>query len=166
MVSHGAGPQSVEYYMGKEYPITLTRRVDDDEPYWVAEIPELPGCVSDGKTPDEAVESLRDAKSLWIETQLSDDYEVPEPVDVQGHSGKLSLRIPKSLHRRIAEIAHREGVSLNQYIMSCVATGLGWDQQARELRALSSSMSESNDQLKTLIEVYHTPTNRADSGYL
>jgi antitoxin HicB len=126
--------KTLDHYLTIQYQIQLTKREEDDGAYWVAEIPDLPGCYSHGATPDEAVEQLADAKASWIESHLADGYEVPDPVDVRGFSGKLSLRIPKSLHRKISEMARTEGVSLNQYILSCLATGLGADEQLREVR--------------------------------
>ena len=39
----------------------------------------------------------------------------------QEYSGKLMLRLSRSLHRRAAEIAHAEGVSLNRFIVTILA---------------------------------------------
>ena len=43
-----------------------------------------------------------------------------------GHSGRLMLRMPQSLHAELAEAAEREEVSLNQYITNTLAAGVGW----------------------------------------
>jgi RNA polymerase sigma-B factor len=43
-----------------------------------------------------------------------------------GHSGRLMLRMPQSLHADLAEAAEREEVSLNQYITNTLAAGVGW----------------------------------------
>lgn len=51
--------------------------------------------------------------------KLSDD--IPLPSSDNSYSGKLLVRMPKSLHRRLAETAEREGVSLNQYIVSLLS---------------------------------------------
>jgi len=45
----------------------------------------------------------------------------PLPSSDNSYSGKLLVRMPKSLHRRLAETAEREGVSLNQYIVSLLS---------------------------------------------
>ena len=106
----------VAHYLSLPYQVTLTRESEDGEEYWFAEIPDLPGCMSDGTTPDEAIRNVEDAKQLWIEGRLEDGFNVPEPTRVDDYSGKFLLRMPKSLHRRLAEQARREGVSLNQHV--------------------------------------------------
>ncbi|MGB3542596.1 type II toxin-antitoxin system HicB family antitoxin [Rubrivirga sp.] len=51
---------------------------DEDEAY-IAEVPELPGCVSDGDTYTEATENAEDAMRAWIETAVELGREIPEP---------------------------------------------------------------------------------------
>ena len=46
---------------------------------WLAEVPELPGCMSDGETPHEAVENVMDAIACWIEAAEEDGRKVPAP---------------------------------------------------------------------------------------
>ena len=74
----------LEYYLNLSYPVQISRQSDDDDEYWFAEIPQLPGCMSDGPNPDEALKNLEDAKRLWIETHIEDGYEVPEPDSPSG----------------------------------------------------------------------------------
>lgn len=68
----------VDYYMSLPYPILLT----PDEDSWLAEIPLLDGCMSDGDTIEEAIKNLREAQELWIEVALEDGDEIPEPLPV------------------------------------------------------------------------------------
>jgi len=49
-----------------------------EDNYWVAECPSLPGCISQGKTREEAVENIREAIQLYIEALEHDDFPVPE----------------------------------------------------------------------------------------
>ncbi|MDT7855263.1 type II toxin-antitoxin system HicB family antitoxin [Rubrivirga sp. S365] len=51
----------------------------DEDGAYVAEVPELPGCVSDGETYAEAVENVEDAIRAWIETAQELGRDVPEP---------------------------------------------------------------------------------------
>ena len=53
----------------------------------------------------------------WIEAKLENGFPVPDPVDDSQYSGKFVLRLPKSLHVRLALEAEQEGVSLNQYAL-------------------------------------------------
>ena len=53
----------------------------------------------------------------WIETKLENGFEVPKPLEENNYSGKFVLRIPKTLHKKLALAAEKEGVSLNQYAL-------------------------------------------------
>ncbi|MBI3014630.1 MAG: toxin-antitoxin system HicB family antitoxin [Candidatus Tectomicrobia bacterium] len=109
------------YYMKLDYPVTLKRCQEDGEVYFLAEISILPGCMSHGKTPNEAMEMIEGAKETWIRSFLEDGYEVPEPRDEEEYSGRFVVRIPKSLHKNLAEMARRENVSLNQLVVSLLS---------------------------------------------
>ena len=75
---------NADYYAALDYPVELSRRDDDGESYWLCEAPDLPGCVADGETPDEAIESLDEAKRLWVEARLEHGCRVPEPTTTMG----------------------------------------------------------------------------------
>jgi len=51
----------------------------DEDDAFIAEVPELPGCVSDGTSYAEAVENALDASRAWIETALELGREIPTP---------------------------------------------------------------------------------------
>lgn len=129
----------LDSYLSRQYPVQLSKQSENGDEYWLAEIPDLPGCMSDGCTPDEAVENLEDAKRLWIETQLEEGQEIPEPSDVRGYSGKFLIRMPKSLHRRLAFQAKRENVSLNQYVLSLLS---GRFQEKRTREEINKTLNE------------------------
>ena len=93
----------------------------DPDGYWVAEHPELPGCVADGETAAGALASLEVARELWIESRRATGLPVPQPGEEQQYSGRLLLRIAKSLHRELAQEAEAEGVSLNSWIARILA---------------------------------------------
>jgi predicted RNase H-like HicB family nuclease len=106
----------------QSYPVQLSHHSEEDDEYWLAELLDLPGCMADGSSPDDALENLEEAKHLWIETQIEDGDEVPEPTQAHDYSGKFLVRMPKSLHFRLAMQAKREGVSLNQYVTSLLSS--------------------------------------------
>ena len=56
-----------------------------------------------------------DAKRAWLQAALEDGLPVREPDNLENYSGQFELRIPKSLHRSLAEHARQEGISMNQY---------------------------------------------------
>lgn len=106
--------QPLDYYLNLQYPVTL---YPDPEGGYVAQIKDLPGCLTQGETLDETVANINEARELWIETAYESGDEIPLPSTEESYNGKLLLRMPKSLHRRLAEEAERENVSLNQYIV-------------------------------------------------
>ncbi|NPV53549.1 MAG: type II toxin-antitoxin system HicB family antitoxin [Firmicutes bacterium] len=116
--------KDLDYYLGLSYEIKLRRLSEEEGGGWFAEIPLLPGCMSDGETIEEAIKNLNDAKKSWIETCLTLGREVPEPT-VDAFSGQLRVRMPKSLHRALSEKAKEENISLNQFIVYQLARGIG-----------------------------------------
>jgi len=49
-----------------------------EDGYWVAECPSLPGCISQGKTREEAINNIREAVELYVEVLVEDGFSVPE----------------------------------------------------------------------------------------
>ena len=47
---------------------------------YVTEVPELPGCMSDGKTPVEAIKNTQEVIGVWLECAREDGREIPSPV--------------------------------------------------------------------------------------
>ncbi|MDD2234890.1 MAG: toxin-antitoxin system HicB family antitoxin [Desulfitobacteriaceae bacterium] len=116
--------KDLDYYAGLDYEIKLRKLTEDEGGGWLAEIPTLPGCMTDGETVEEALESLNDAKKSWIETALELGRIIPEP-STEDFSGQLRVRMPKSLHRTLSEMAKEENVSLNQLILYHLSRGAG-----------------------------------------
>ena len=52
---------------------------DKEDEIFVAEVPELPGCMAHGPTRSEAVQSAEEAIALWLATAKEDGIEIPEP---------------------------------------------------------------------------------------
>ena len=107
--------KTVEDYLSLPYRMELTP--DQDEGGFVVSFPDLKGCVSVGDTLDQAVRNAKDAQRAWLTAALEDGYAIPEPDALDSYSGQFKLRIPKSLHRELAEHSRREGISMNQYCL-------------------------------------------------
>jgi len=63
--------------MTRPYSIRLIYSQDDE--CWIATVPELPGCIADGKTPQRALIELEDAKALWFDVTLEGGEKIPQP---------------------------------------------------------------------------------------
>ena len=55
------------------------------------------------------------------EAALEEEIEIHEPDSLEDYSGQFKLRIPRSLHRALAEHSKREGISINQYCVYLLA---------------------------------------------
>jgi len=115
-----------EDYLALPYTIELVQDTDDaGHRGWVAEIEELPGCISQGETAEAAIANVRDAMLGWISVALQDGQAVPQPRARGTYSGKFIVRVPTSLHADLVRTATREGVSLNQFVATALARHLG-----------------------------------------
>lgn len=74
--------------MVHSYSITLRPLSAEDGGGWLAEVPALPGCMSDGPTPAAAAEAVQDAITCWIEAAQEDGRPVPEPHAGHSHAAE------------------------------------------------------------------------------
>ena len=114
-------------YLKRPYHIVIQHITDESGSYYLATVKEFDGCMSHGDTHVEAFENIQEAMEGWIETKLENGFTVPDPWggnpwDENQYSGKFVLRIPRTLHARLALEAEKEGVSLNQYALYRLST--------------------------------------------
>ena len=134
--------KDLKYYMELRYPITITKEVEDGEVYYAAELPDLPGCGAQGKTVEEALARLEEAKELWIETSIEKAMEIPEPASGEEFSGKILLRIPPRLHMKLTLKARKEEASLNQFIRKTLEQCLTLEVIQEELKIMKQKIEE------------------------
>ena len=96
----------------------------DAEEGFLIQVPDLPGCMTAGETMEEAVSMLPEAMALWLTVALEHGNPIPEPTPVPEYSGRLLVRMPKTLHQRLIERAEVEGVSANQLAVALLAKHL------------------------------------------
>ena len=109
----------------EEYAFSIRPLSTEEGGGYLIEFPDLPGCISDGATPEEAVVNGRDALKACLLTMKEFGDAVPEPGAASASSGQWRQRVPKSLHARLATRARLEGVSLNTLVTALLAEGLG-----------------------------------------
>jgi antitoxin HicB len=119
-----------DYYRKLNYPI---RVIEDETGGWVADIPDLPGCIAVVEKFEQISEAIGLVKEGWIELMLEKGQEIPRPTLPVPYSGKFSLRIPRSLHARLAALSEEEGTSLNNYCTYLLSLSSG-RQEARARR--------------------------------
>ena len=105
------------------YPFEVKQLAREDGGGFLVTFPDLPGCLADGATIMEAITNAMDAEASWLATARA--FGDPLPAISQSYSGKWVQRVPRSVHARLASLAKREGVSINDLVASFIAEGLG-----------------------------------------
>jgi antitoxin HicB len=106
-----------------EYPFEIRPLSREEGGGYSITFPDLPGCRSDGATPEEAIENGRDALASWLEVAREFGDQVPKAFTAV--SGRFVQRVPRSLHAQLIAQAEAEGVSLNTLVVSLVSQALG-----------------------------------------
>lgn len=113
--------KAIEEYLKEPYARLL---IPDESGGYVSEVLEFPGCVSTGKTPNEALENLENAAYAWIGSTQKQGKDIPVPRGDCNYSGRIVLRLPASLHRQASLLAERDRTSLNQFMVSSIAASV------------------------------------------
>ena len=106
----------------EDYPVSINPLPEEDGGGFLVILPDLPGCMADGDTVEEAIAEARDAFEAWTMAEMEDKGSLTKP---KTYSGQFVQRIPQTLHMRLAKRAESEGVSLNQLTATLLAEGLG-----------------------------------------
>ena len=104
------------------YPFTIRPLTEEEGGGFAIEYADLPGCISDGETPEEALRNGRDAVKAYLLSCAKHGDPIPKP---GAASGQWRQRVPRSLHGRLVARARQEGVSLNALVTAMIAEGLG-----------------------------------------
>ena len=118
-------PRDPKDYLQLPYTIEVHHDTSVDPPGWVARVVEFPGCITQADSLQELGEMIEEAMLLWIETEMEDGMQIPEPRLDDSFSGRFLVRMPSSIHRDVVRAAKREGVSLNAYVNSVLAKEVG-----------------------------------------
>ncbi|HEY0048964.1 MAG TPA: type II toxin-antitoxin system HicB family antitoxin [Pyrinomonadaceae bacterium] len=88
---------------------------DEDEAF-VARVAEFPSLAAHGETLEETLKEIKDVVEFVLKDLNESNEPVPEPFGKRSFSGKLVLRMPEYMHRRLALEAMQQGISLNQLL--------------------------------------------------
>jgi antitoxin HicB len=147
----------LEEYMNLPYRM----EVYWDEDCWAAEFPELPGLIAAHETWDGLRDSVEDAKRAWFSVALERNDPIQKPIAVEDrYSGKLNLRLPKSLHAAAARASERDGVSLNTFIVTTIAKELG----AKQGQASAEPRKSSDDSQQSMTQAMREQLDAARLG--
>lgn len=135
------------YYLSLPYAVEVTQIGLEEGGGYVACVPLLGRytAVGDGETPAAAYASLYDALPTLFEEWIEEGHTIPEPTpeaEVDLPSGKLSLRLPRTLHAQVKHQAKEEGVSINDYISNALAQSVAGSAMMRTLEDRLARMEE------------------------
>jgi len=108
-----------------QYPFEIRPLSEEEGGGYLISFPDFSECISDGETPEEAIQNGLDALQETIYALESLNLPVPEPGSGGSYSGKFIQRVPKSIHARLAARAKQEGVSMNSLVNVMLAESLG-----------------------------------------
>ena len=116
---------SLEEYKNMEYPSRIEKLAPEDGGGYYITYPDLLGCSSDGETIEEAIQMGEDARMCWIETAIELGREIPKPFSfTDNYKGRITVRVPKTMHKELIDEANDEGISLNQYLIYLLSKGM------------------------------------------
>lgn len=114
------------------YNITVRRAMFDGEMLYEARVRELPDVAEYAESHEEAYALAIDSIETTAVMLKEQGQAMPPPyVPVDDFSGRITLRLPRSLHRAIYEAAEDEGVSLNQHIVNVLGYFCGYANYGR-----------------------------------
>lgn len=90
----------------------------EEDKVFISECAEFPGLKAHGSSQDESLKEIKTAVLGAMEWLEEEGKPIPEPLSLHKFSGKLVVRMPRELHKRLAIQSTQSGVSLNQYILS------------------------------------------------
>lgn len=117
------------------YTISIRRAEFDGEDCYEARVKELPDLAEYADSYTEAYELALDAIETTATLLEEQGRRMPAPaIPVDDYSGRVTLRLPKTLHRSLASKADDEGISLNHLLVSVLSTFRGFDAALQEDR--------------------------------
>jgi antitoxin HicB len=107
----------------EDYRFEIRHLTEEEGGGFLITFPDLPGCMSDGETIEDAIENGRDAFRCWMHAHIEDGRPVPAPDE--SDANRINQRLPKTLLARLSRRARREGVSVGTLVTAILAETLG-----------------------------------------
>ena len=104
------------------YQFTVRPLSKDEGGGYLVEYPDIPGCMSDGETIEEAITNGREALRDCIEVFRESGRKVPKPNIV---AAQWRQRLPRTLYSKLTMQAETEGVSINSLVTAIIAEAIG-----------------------------------------
>jgi antitoxin HicB len=114
-----------------QYQFTVRPLSKDEGGGYLVEYPDIPGCLSDGETIEEAIANGREALRDCIDVFRESGRKAPKPGIA---AAQWRQRVPRTLYAKLTRKAASEGVSINSYVTAIIAEAIGAGQTGRKTR--------------------------------
>ena len=111
------------------YQFTVRSLSKDEGGGFLVEFPDIPGCMSDGETVEEAIENGREALRDTIDVFKESGRKVPKPSIA---AAQWRQRLPRTLYAKLTRQAEIEGVSINSLVTAIIAEAIGAKRSLRK----------------------------------
>jgi antitoxin HicB len=105
-----------------QYQFTVRPLTGDEGGGYLVEYPDIPGCMSDGETIEEAIANAREALRDCMEVFEESGQKVPKP---SIEAAQWRQRLPRTLYAKLTRQAENEGVSINSLVTAIIAEAIG-----------------------------------------
>jgi len=139
--------KDLNHYLALPYKVEIVPIAEDEGGGYMARLPQFGamGIVGDGDTKAQALADLEKNQHERFQYYLDEGLEIPEPeVADDDFSGRFLVRLPKFLHRELAQAAQKNGVSLNQYVCTLLAMNFQTDRLAATLTGMQEEIQSLN----------------------
>lgn len=111
-------------YQAEQYTISVRRENHDGENYYVGRAEEFPDITKFADSAEEARNLVLDTiqTAMMMYQQQARPFPAPKHFISDDYSGRITLRIPKSLHRNLAQLAEQDNISLNTLLVSMLSS--------------------------------------------
>jgi len=137
--------RSLAEYLSLNYQYTVT---PEPEGGFFVEYPDLPGCMAQVESEEDIIPTMKEVFQTWMELAYESGQDIPLPLLPGEYSGRLNTRLPRSLHRSLAERAEREGVSLNTYMVCLLSQQASLRVVEKRLDELCTNVGQIHNGLK------------------
>jgi predicted HicB family RNase H-like nuclease len=113
--------KNLDYYKGLNYNLVIEEKKFEGKVYYICYANELGknSCYGEGNSYEEAIESFKKEKDIFIEYLFENDKTIPEPSinnEPFSQNGFFNVRTSPQLHSSLAYNAKNSGISLNSYV--------------------------------------------------
>src|SRR6202521_3121573 len=104
------------------YRFTVRHLSNEEGGGYLVEYPDIPGCMSDGETIEEAITNGREALRDCMEVFKESGRKLPKP---SIEAAQWRQRLPRTLYSKLTKQAKNEGVSINSLVTAIIAEAIG-----------------------------------------